>query len=356
MKIQIEKKDLTKLISKVAKASAVLDTIPVLQCVLLEAKDGRLVAKASNLEVSIKDATSEIQINEPGEVMVNARHLDKLVSQLPEGVISLEVEENVLLVKYGRSKAKVPVITGEYPEAQACETLVGEYKVEEVKKALNMVSSSVAKQHFRPVFTGVLLDIKEDKTTFVASDTHRMATYEVPCGGELRQLIVPVNGLREAIRTDEETVAIFTNGNVVKFRAGELEVTSRLIGGTYPDYARVIPTDFVCEVKLPEKDARQALLRLGTLPGENKNIPVAKLNINGNLVLSSTGTGGEITEVLEPEKTGDDLIISFNRDYLLDAVKCIGTENLHIGFSGASTPAKFFGDSGQITVVPLRTN
>ena len=89
---------------------------------------------------------------------------------------------------------------------------------------------------------------------------------------------------------------------------------------------------------------------------ENKNIPVAKLNINGNLVLSSTGTGGEITEVLEPEKTGDDLIISFNRDYLLDAVKCIGTENLHIGFSGASTPAKFFGDSGQITVVPLRTN
>jgi len=357
MKIQIEKKDLAKLIGRVAKAAAVTDTVPVLQGLYLEAKEGRLIAKASNMEVSIKDATAEIQLNEEGKCLVNARYLDNFVKQLPESVVSLEVEDNVLHVKYGRNKAKVPLIAGDYLDFPICETLVGTFPAEELKKAISIILPCVAKQHFRAVFTGVLMDFMADKTVVVGSDTHRLATYEIGVGGEPRQLIIPFNGAAEIARIDEE-VEIYASENSVLFKAGYLEIYTRLISGLYPDYTKVIPTNFVCEAELPTKKLRQALQRLNTLPAEAKKaIPVVEVQLNGNITLSSTGDSGEINEIIEVEKTGEDLTLSFNRDYLLEAVKGLNFETLKFSFSGKQSPAKIVGnENSQITLVPLFAN
>lgn len=361
MKIQIEKKDLAGLVGRVAKAAAVSDTIPVLKGLYLEAKGGQLLAKATNMGVSIKDTTSEIQLNEEGRVLVNAKYFENFVKQLPDSVISLEVEEeeNVLHVKYGRNKAKVPLITGEYPDFPVCGTLVATYATEELKKAVALTLPSIAKGHFREVFNGILLDIQNDKTVLVGSDTHRLASCEIGIGGSSpQQLIVPLAGIGEILRIDAEEISIYTSDNAIMYRAGELDIITPLIAGQYPDYTKVIPQNFVCEVKVPSKGLRQALQRLNTLPVEGKNnIPIVKVQINGGVILSTTGDSGEINEILEAEKTGEDTALAFNRDYFLEAVKVITTEEMTISFSGALSPAKLAGDSiSQVTLVPLRIN
>ncbi|HQE05661.1 MAG TPA: DNA polymerase III subunit beta [Tepidanaerobacteraceae bacterium] len=357
MKIQIEQKDLANLVSKVGRAAATSNTIPVLQGMYLKAANGKLTAQATDLEIGVKLDASEVQVHEEGEVLVHSRNFEVFVKNLPSEVITLVTSDNKLQVKYGRSQAQLNLMTdAEYPNLPVCEEEILTIKGNALRKALIKVLPAVAKTHFRQVFTGVLIDIQKDKTVFVGSDTHRLNVCEVAAQGISQKIIVPAKTLDEVLRLvdDEETVVILTNGNNLLFKAGNIEITSRIIDGAYPDYRQVIPTTFVSELNVKTTVLKQSLQRLLTLP-KTGAIHTTKISLSETAELSTISDEGEIKEVLdEIKKTGDDLVISFNSNYLMDAVKLM-PEETKISFSGQVSPALIKGEDGFLSVlVPLR--
>jgi DNA polymerase-3 subunit beta len=357
MKIQIEQKDLAKLISKVARAAAVTSTLPALQGMKLTAANGKLVAQATDLEIGVRLDTAEIQVHEEGEVLVPARNFEIFVKNLPSEVITLEVSDNKLMVKYGRSKANLNLITDtDYPSLPECKDEILTIPGSALRRALARVLPAVAKTHFRQVFTGVLLDIQEGKTVFVGSDTHRLNIYEVNAGGKPQQIIIPARAVDEILRLvdDEGAVVVLTNGNNLLLKTGEVEIASRIIDGVYPNYLQVIPSAFVTEANINTSALKQSLQRLLTLPKAGDQVHTTRIALNGTIEISSVSDTGEIKEILETEKTGEDLVISFNSSYLMDAVKLM-PEETKISFSGSLSPALLKGEDGFLSVlVPLR--
>lgn len=360
MKIQIEQKDLSKLISKVARAAATASTVPVLQGIILEAAGGKLVAQATDMEIGVKLNTPDVQVHDEGKILVHAKNLDTFVKNLPEGVVTLEVADNKLLVKYGRSKANLNLISeGEYPAPPECKDEILTIGGLELRKSLERVLPAVAKNHFRQVFMGVLLDIQADKTVFVGSDTHRLNVFGVAVGGSPQQIIIPAKTADELLRLiEDEEVLVLSNGNNLIFKAGEKEITSRLIDGIYPNYVQVIPSaPPVTEMTIATTELKHSLQRLMSLPIGSNKISVTKLSLNGLCEISSTSSdAGEIKEHLEAEKVGEDLDICFNSSYLMDAIKLM-PEETKIGFLGKVSPAVLKGEDGFLSVlVPLREN
>lgn len=356
MKIQIEQKDLAKLISRVARVAATTSTIPALQGMKLTAKNGKLVAQATDLEIGVRLDTAEIQVHEEGEVLVPARNFEIFVKNLPSEVITLEVSDNRLMVKYGRSKANINLITDtDYPSLPECKDEILAIPGSALRRALARVLPAVAKTHFRQVFTGVLLDIQEGKTVFVGSDTHRLNVYEVDTVGKPQQVIIPAKTADEILHlVDEEEVIVFSNGNNLLLRFGEAEIASRIIDGVYPNYLQVIPSAFVTEANINTSALKQSLQRLLSLPKAGDRVHTTRIALNGTTEISSVSDQGEIKEILETQKTGEDLVISFNSSYLMDAVKLM-PEETKISFSGSLSPALLKGEDGfQSVIVPLR--
>lgn len=358
MKVQIEQKDLAALVSRVARAAAVTNTVPVLQSMFLEAAEGKLVAQATNLEIGVKLATGEIQPHEDGKILVNAKNFETFVKNLPSGVITLETSGNMLMVKYGRSKANLNLVTdADYPGFPKCTDEILTLPAAELKKAITLVSPAVAKTHFRQVFTGVLIDIQEEKTAFVASDTHRLNILEVEHGGKPQQIIIPSRTADELLRIGDDEVTFFSDGNNLLIKAGDTEISSRMINGQYPNYEQVIPKAFVTEVVAPTTELKQSLQRLLSLPQSKDKVPVTRVTLNGAAEITATADGaGEIKEYLDIQKNGEDLEVFFNAEYFLGAVKLMPDET-RICFSGQVTPAMLTGTDGfRSVLVPLRVN
>lgn len=357
MKIQIEQKDLSKLVSKVARAAATTDTVPVLQGMYLEAVNGKLIAQASDMEIGVKLTIIEVQVHEEGKILVPARNFESFVKTLPSEVITLETEDNKLMVKYGRSKANLNLFVDyDYPNFPECNEEILTISGNELRKGLLRVLPAVAKNHFRQVFNGVLLDITEDKTFLVGSDTHRLNIYEIATGSPQGQkAIIPAKTADEIMRlVEDEEVVIYTNGNNLLIKTGEKEITSRLIDGTYPNYLQVVPTSTVTEMVIKTADLKQALQRLLSLPQTKAKVPITRILLNGSVEISSSSEEGEITEYLDVQKTGEDMEINFNSNYILDAVKLM-PEETKISFSGTNSPAVFKGeDMFQSVLVPVR--
>lgn len=283
MNIKIEKKDLVALITKAGRGAAHNSAIPQLQVLYMEAANGKLVARATNMEFGIKTSTSELQFDEEGKVLVNAKYFENFVKSLPAGVISLEVKDNKLQVKYARSKANLNLLEGsDYPDWPECQKEVITIPGNLLRKGISAVLPAVAKNHFRMVFTGVLMDIKADKTIWVGSDTHRLAIIETEGGGNPQQLIIPLKTAEELLRVvDDEDVVVYTSGNNLLFKTGETEIFSRIINGQYPDVNAVISKDFVSECSVNTETFRQSIARILTLPPSEGKIQSAHLTLNG---------------------------------------------------------------------------
>lgn len=364
MKVMLEQKDLAKLVATVSRAAASNTTVPILTGMMLEAEGGKLTATSLDLAIGIKMSTTEIQLDEPGKVVVNAHHLAELVKKLPTGVITLETKDGKLNVKYGRSRANINTFNETdwvgFPDAGYEEKFCISQKA--LKAGLQNVVFATAKNHFRQIFTGVLIDNvpAENELRFVGTDTHRMALHRVP----LENLtpwkpVIPTPAVAELIRLlqGEDEISVGMSGNNILFKWGEVEMFSRLIEGEYPDYLRVIPASSVSEVEFDPAKIKECVDRINALPTSNKEVPVLCLNINGSIEMGGkSADAGEVQEICNYiTKNGEDIEIKFNTDYFLDALKLM-PETTKIAFAGKQAPAIMQGEPHYLVVlVPLRS-
>lgn len=370
MKLLIEQKKLADMLNIAARATTKRDIVPGTSWVHMEAANGKLTITTNALETAIKISTADVEIVEEGVVVVSNLIAD-FVSKLDSRPITLETKaDSKLAIRYGRSKGALNTFD---KESWVSPQFEGEgfqeiftVKSDVLSKALDAVIFATASESVRPVFTGVLFDVKDGQINMVASDAHKMAWYVITEAENTaeQRIIVNSKGLKEFLRVlkdAEDLVTASTNGNTIVFKTENTLVSINLINGQYPDYRAVIP-QVEHTIKMNTSDLRATIERFLALPQDNKlQIPVAKLFINGNGELRMeyvSDIAGTVTEIIALEESSSSLetemAISFNAAYIQEIIKGIGPST-QLVFIDPLRPALVTGENeaAKYVITPL---
>ena len=353
------------------------NAIPILSNVKIDVTKEGITLIGSNGQVSIENFISTqnenagLLVNSTGSILLEATFFINVVSSLPDIILDFkEIEQKQIVLTSGKSEITLKgKDADQYPRIQeisASNPLVLETKI--LKDVINETAFAASVQESRPILTGVhfvLTDNQFLKT--VATDSHRMSQKKITLekNGDNFDVVIPSRSLREftAVFTDEiETVEVFFANNQILFRSENISFYTRLLEGNYPDTDRLIPTEFTSILTFNTSDLRAAMERARLLSNATQNGTV-KLEIVGGIVSAHVNSPevGRVNEEIDTESvTGEDLTISFNPTYLIDALKAIDSEKVTISFISSVRPFTLVPSEDTENfiqlITPVRTN
>jgi DNA polymerase-3 subunit beta len=332
MKITVERAALLKSLGHVHRVVERRNTIPILANVLIRADPSKLAFKATDLDLEVIE-TIPAEVGPGGATTVPAHMFYEIVRKLPEGAqVALDAtgDRGVLAIRAGRSRFTLQTLPeSDFPDLAAGE-MAHSFKVlaGDLKRLIDKTQFAISTEETRYYLNGIFLHTAGSTTAptlrGVATDGHRLAQYELPLpkgAAGMPGIIVPrktVGEVQRLIENNETEVKIELSQGKIRFTLGETVLTSKLIDGTFPDYARVIPLGNDKQLTVDKKEFEQAVDRVSTVSSERGRAVKLSLS-NGKLILSVTNPdSGSATEEIEVEYGADPLDIGFNSRYLLD--------------------------------------
>jgi DNA polymerase-3 subunit beta len=352
MKVTVERASLLKSLGHVHRVVERRNTIPILANVLVRAEGSKLSFKATDLDLEITE-TIAAEVSPGGSTTVPAHMFYEIVRKLPEGtqvVIEGSGDRAVLALKAGRSRFTLQTLPeNDFPDLAAGE-MTHSFTVgaADLKRLIDKTQFAISTEETRYYLNGIYLHAagtaKAPTLRAVATDGHRLAQVELalPKGAVgMPGIIVPrktVGEVQRLIEDNEAEVAIELSQGKIRFTIGDVVLTSKLIDGTFPDYARVIPSGNDKELVVDKKEFEQAVDRVSTVSSERGR--AVKLSLSsGRLVLSVTNPdSGSATEEIEVEYASDPLDIGFNSRYLLDIASQIESEAAVLRLADPGSP------------------
>lgn len=354
-------------------------TIPALTKLKIEVEENGITLIGSNGQISIKNflpvdnKDASMLISGTGSVLLEAAFFENVVSQLPEVTLEFtEIEQKQVLLTSGKSEITLKGLDSEiYPHLQEIsEGSSLKMKVKVLKEIFTETVFAVSTQENRPIFTGVHLEtLSTGELKAVATDSHRMSQRLLPLeDSELKfDVILPsksINSFKNVFTNDEEEIEIFISGSQMLFRNETISYYSRLIEGSYPDTNRLIPNeaDYTLDLVFDAAQLRHTMDRARLLTVMTTNGTV-KLTVSGDSVVTTANSpevGSVHEELTTLSKEGNDLAISFNPEYLIDALKVIKAPEVRIRFISNVRPFTLQPrneESGFVQLItPVRTN
>jgi DNA polymerase-3 subunit beta len=371
MKVTVERADLLKSLSHVHRVVERRNTIPILANVLVTADRSKLSFKATDLDLEVIE-TIAAEVGPGGVATVPAHMFYEIVRKLPEGaqvVLEASGERAVLAIRAGRSRFTLQTL----PESDFPDLATGDLThkfslaAADIKKLISKTQFAISTEETRYYLNGIYLHTagsgKNVTLRGVATDGHRLAQFDLPApaGADgMPGVIIPrktVGEVQRLIEDSEGEVLIELSQSKIRFTMGQVVLTSKLIDGTFPDYARVIPTGNDKQLEVDKKDFEQAVDRVSTVSSERGR--AVKLSLaDGKLVLSVTNPdSGSATEELEVAYEAEPLDIGFNSRYLLDIAAQVDgdTAVLKLADPGSPTLIEDKEKSGALYVLmPMR--
>jgi len=355
MKATVPQEKLAHGLGLVSRAVSARSTLPVLGNILIATESGRLRLSATNLELGIT-CWIPARVEQEGSTTVPARTFSDLVSTLPadQVMLALDKRTQTLNVRGGTSTNDIKCIDAqEFPPTPPVD-LDGalELKVADFREMIQQVAFAASTDEARPVLMGVLLQAEKDQLTLAAADGFRLsvrhAVLPKPAPAPV-SVIIPGRSLTELARVvpdGDETIqmAIPKMRNQVVFRAKDIEVTSQLIDGTFPDYQQIIPRKHGTRTLVSTNALLKACKQAEIFAREGSN--VARVNIKsgagsqpGELEISAVSEEtGKNETIVEASVDGGGVLIAFNVKYLREALEVIKTPNVSIEMTAANSP------------------
>jgi DNA polymerase-3 subunit beta len=332
MKVTVERAELLKSLSHMHRVVERRNTIPILANVLVRAEKSALHLKATDLDLEVIESVAA-EVSPGGSTTVPAHMFYEIVRKLPEGaqvVLESTGDRAVLSIRAGRSRFTLQTLPeSDFPDLAAGD-MTHKFKLPaaDLKRLIDKTQFAISTEETRYYLNGIYLHTagtgKSSMLRAVATDGHRLAQFELPLpagASGMPGVIVPrktVGEVQRLIEDSEAEIGIQLSAAKIRFNIGDVVLTSKLIDGTFPDYARVIPTGNDKELTVDKKDFEAAVDRVSTVSSERGR--AVKLSLTGGkLVLSVTNPdSGSATEELEIEYGSDPIDIGFNSRYLLD--------------------------------------
>ena len=345
--LDIDKDVLLKPLQAVSGIVERRHTLPILSNVLLEADGASLNLLATDLEIQVStSAALEKKVASKYAITVSARKLQDILRALPEGTnVSVDAQESRVQVKAGKSRFNLQTLPAQdFPRLAQAEHQGGSVTLPQkaLKDLLMLVQYGMAQQDIRYYLNGLLVVIEGDQLTVVATDGHRLAyaATSIPQSVDRAEVIIPRKAVIELIKLlgdVEDPVEVQLLPNQVRFAFAGIEVISKVVDGKFPDYNRVIPTNYKKHFKLGRLVLQQALQRAAILSNEKFRGVRWVLTPDTLKIVCTNAEQEEAEEELEVEYNGDPLDIGFNITYLLDVLNNLADEEIDCAVGDANS-------------------
>ena len=343
MKFTINRLELLKKLRNVQLAISNKTTIPILAGLKLEVTKTDLKITGSNSDISIEskifvdDENANLEIEETGSIVLQpARFFSDIINKLPDELFTFEVNTqlqasisstNSFFTINALDAASYPYL----PEIDTSESFT--LPVLLLKRVIEQTVIAVSKHESRPILTGVNFTIKDGQLKAVATDSHRLSQRIIPVDvpEDLSfQIVIPGNSLTELskILTDDiEEVSVAIADNQILFMTEDTHFYSRLLEGNYPQTDQLIPAESTTQIEVDVQTLKGAVGRTSLLSHAGKNNVVKLAVENGTLQLTSNSPEVGYVEEDVPfvSMNGENMDISFNPDYLRDALNTFDT-------------------------------
>lgn len=351
MKIEILKQNLKKALSCVERITRKVTTLPVLQNVLITAKDNFLELSTTNLEVSIKWWVLA-KIEKPGVVLIPATFLSNLINLIESEKIEFHEEnKNLILTSQnqeiqvqGQSPDEFPIIPKVEKESS------WNLSISSLEQGLSQIVEVPSQSQIRPEISGVYFNLKKGKLKLVATDSFRLAekTLDIKTEKEA-QFIVPQATSRELLNllTQEEgEVSFYIDANQVLFEFQDkqtqhpkIQLSGRLIEGEYPNYTEIIPKKSTTKVQIKKESLLTQVKKAGLFTGKVGEIKITAIPDENKLkVFSQSTETGRNESYLECNVEGKESEVSFNYKFLVDGLNSIKSTEVTLELSGSEGP------------------
>ena len=358
MKFIVQRSQLLASVQDVMKAISSRTAIPILTGMKIEAKETGIVLTGSDSDVSIEshipaeeDGMVYVEDIEPGQIVLQARYFSEIVRKLPESTIEINVDKQLqVTIRSGKAEFNLNGQDAEeYPHLPKLNTDDSfELPIDLLKSVIKQTVFAVSTMETRPILTGVHLKLEEHKLQFTATDSHRLASREIPvedANTSFSSVVIPgksLNELSKILDDTEESIDISVTDNQILFRTKHLNFLSRLLDGNYPETSRLIPEEEKTVMHVNTRDLLHTIDRASLLAKEDRNNVVRLTTLEGNTAIQISSNSPEIGHVEEEMAvdsiSGEELKISFSSKYMMDALKAIESDEVKIAFTGAMRP------------------
>lgn len=351
-------------ISVVERAVGENLNLPILKNVLIEAGDGGITFTTTNLELATTCFVSG-KVIENGRVTVPLALFSNLITNIQSDRLNFNKKNSALEIKTDNYTATLQGLPAEdFPITPKIKDLMESVTIKSalLKEAIQQTVMASQFSDLRPELNVVLFDFSIDIVRLAATDGFRLAEKSISQNlftathKEPFKVLIPLRTAQEVLRMakDDETIQIFRDENQVLFKTERAELISRLIEGSFPDYAAIIPKKFVTEVTMNREEFLNAVRLAGIFGQKNSEVKVVVHPNQKTAEISSADQAlGENSYLLPAKIKGEPVEAFFNWRYLTDPIKAIKTEELFVGFQEENNPALLrpMGDSSYFYIL-----
>ena len=364
MKIICSKSSLLKSVSISLKAVPSKTTMPILECILMDATTNQIKFTTNDMELGIETIVDGI-IEEKGMVALDAKIFYEIIRRLPDNDITIKTDDKyTATITCEKAKFNIPGKSGEdfayLPMIEKDETLtISQYTLKEM---IRQTIFSIAVNENNKLMTGELFEIKDNCLKVVSLDGHRIAIRKMPLKKEYsdRKVVVPGKTLSEVSKIlsgeVDDQVSIYFTKNHILFEFDQTMVVSRLIEGEYFRIDQMLSSDYETKLKINKKEFLDCIDRATLLVREVDKKPIIINITDDDMELRIDSAMGSMNEEIDIEKEGKDIMIGFNPKFLIDALRVIDDETVTIYLVNPKAPCFIRDDEENYTYLILPVN
>lgn len=364
MKLICSKANLLYGVNIVIKAVPSKTTMPILECILIDASKEQIKLIANDMELGI-ETIIEGTIEEPGIIALDAKIFFEIVRKLPDNDISITSDNKLktmitcekskfnIVGKLGDDFAYLPDVEKNNPISITQFTL---------KEIIRQTIFSIADNDTNKLMTGELFEINENKLKVVSLDGHRISirNIELKNNCENKKVIVPGKTLQEISKilpgSAENYVDIFITDNHIIFEFEKTTVVSRLLDGEYFRIDQMLSSAYETKIKINKRELLGCIDRATLLVKENDKKPIIMDIKNNYMELKISSYIGSMNEDIEIEKEGKDMMIGFNPKFFMDALRVIDEEDVMLYMVNPKAPCFIRDDNDEYIYLILPVN
>ena len=351
-KFSVNNQDMLKALNTVSRAISAKTTMPILECIYIEAIENQLMLKGSDGELSIISKLPAI-VKTKGSVVIPIKTLSELLRTYPDELVNFSIEEgNVMNINCSESDTTSDVtILGrnaeEYPKISLYDVKDFIRVNHDTLKSMirDTVFACAYQENISPVLTGILAEYDGEVLQFVALDGFKLALRreKVLAGETINQMncIVPGRTFSEILKIlalyNYDTMIHIANNKFI-VNIGDTQIISNLLEGTFIKYESLIPKEIKTIVKLNTDELLSSVSRASLITDESKNSLIKMSFTDDKLMITSESDIGKVSEEVNINKNGEDLKIAFNSKFFVEVLKIITDERIIIEFKDKLSP------------------
>lgn len=364
MKIVCQKSELLKSVNIVMKAVPSKTTMPILECILIDATKGEIKFTTNDMELGIETIVNG-SILEKGKIALDARLFSEIIRKLPENEVTIASDEKLqATITCEKAQFSISGKDGEdYPYLPFVEKdnsiCISQFTLKEVIK---QTIFSIAQNENNRMMTGELFEINENILKVVSLDGHRISIRKIELkeNYEKKKIVVPGKTLIEISKIlsgeTEDMVNIYFTKNHILFEFDDTIAVSRLIEGEYFRIEQMLSSDYETKLKINKKELLNCIDRATLLIKEGDKKPIIIGIDDTSMELKINSQIGSMNEQILINKEGKDILIGFNPRFLMDALRVIDDETITIYLVNPKAPCFIKDDTESYIYLILPVN